>query len=100
MTRRQAIGLSPFVALGLLLLVKPLEPYSWGHWLTGRCEWVEGPARLLLGAEEVDLPAYLAAERCWVRHGAHAPGPLPEISMMLTKFPAPAEVAAWDGEAK
>lgn len=98
MTRRQAIGVSPFLAAALLLAVKGHEPYAWGHRLTGGCEWVQGPSAAVLGADEPDAGAQRQEFRCWGQHGAKAPGPIPSINLIVRRFPSPAEVAELNGD--
>lgn len=100
MTRRQLIGLSPFAALAVLLLAKPAEPYVWGHGLSEACQWSELPSASLLGDDDPDASAAHALARCWARHGAHAPGPIPAINLLLTSWPSAAQLAAWNGDTR
>lgn len=64
-------------------------PYSWGHHLTQACEWVPRGALGFLGGAEDEHSR-------WLRMSCRgAKSPSPEIKVFLTRWPTPAELAAW-----
>jgi hypothetical protein len=80
----------------VLSLVRPLEPYAWGHRLSGGCQWLPQPSQQFVGRDAPDASAITAELACWRRHGAKAfSGDVREI---LSRWPTRAELAAWNGE--
>lgn len=84
----------------LFLAATAHVPFRWTHTLGHGCSWRTRPAVAFLGRGSPDTAAARAERRCWARRGAHGPDGLPAIHTLLARFPAPAELAAMNGEAK
>lgn len=90
------------IALGataaVLAVLRPLEPYSWGHSLSASCTWAPRPAAQAFGGEYMDRAANAAELACWRRHGARAF--FGDVETILPKWPTEAQLAAWNGDAR
>ncbi len=88
------------VALGatiaVLALVRPFEPYSWGHRLSEGCQWLPVPAQQAFGREYLDTAAKRAELACWRRHGAKAFSM--DVREVVSRWPDAAQLAAWNEE--
>lgn len=86
------------LAFAIFLAAGAHLPYQWTHTLSATCYWSPKPWMRHLGSATATGPAWAMEDRCWAARGAHDPDALPDIKVLLKKWPSQAQLDAWKGD--